>query len=68
MISGMSCHYKPEPKKAKDYDKLDVRVKELQDERGRLFEDMDLNDEELKALTDPITEKIEELINLMWKA
>lgn len=66
MISGMRCHYKPEPKRAKDYDTLDAQVKELQDERSRLYEDMDLSDEDLDAMTATITAEIEDLIGRMW--
>ncbi len=45
---------------------IDTRIRSLQDQRSKLYDNDDINDTELKELVSPINTEIEYLINLLY--
>lgn len=58
--------YKPEPVKAANYDQIDRRIRALQEQSTALYENDEIDDDELEQLVGPINAEIEELINQLY--
>ena len=58
--------YRAEPVKSRSYEQLDRRIILLQAQRAALYENDEIEDDELDALVAPINAEIAELIDLMY--